>query len=165
MELAKRKSIRLKDYDYGSAGVYFVTICTKDRKALFWNNVGATSGRQQETRLSKYGKVVDEAIHKIPIYYPDVKIDNYVVMPNHVHILLSIEGNIDGRPVVAPTISRVVKQMKGYVSKQIGHSVWQKSFIDHIIRNEKDYLEHYTYIDNNPLKWEEDELHIKKEKA
>lgn len=165
MELAKRKSIRLKDYDYGSAGVYFVTICTKDRKGLFWNNVGATSGRQQETRLSKYGKVVDEAIHKIPIYYPDVKIDNYVVMPNHVHILLSIEGNIDGRPLVAPTISRVVKQMKGYVSKQIGHSVWQKSFIDHIIRNEKDYLEHYTYIDNNPLKWEEDELHIKKEKA
>ena len=67
--------------------------------------------------------------------------------------------------MVAPTISRVVKQMKGYVSKQIGHSVWQKSFIDHIIRNEKDYLEHYTYIDNNPLKWEEDELHIKKEKA
>lgn len=99
------------------------------------------------------------------MYYPDVQIDNYVVMPNHVHILLSIEGNIDGRPMVAPTISRVMKQMKRYVSKQIGHSVWQKSFIDHIIRNENDYLEHYNYIDNNPLKWEEDELYIKKEKA
>lgn len=81
-------------------------------------------------------------------------------MPNHIHLLLIIEGSIDGRPLVAPTISRVIKQMKGYVSKQIGYSVWQKSFIDHIIRNEKDYIEHYTYIENNPVKWEMDELYI-----
>ena len=62
--------------------------------------------------------------------------------------------------LVAPTISVVINQMKGYVSKQIGYSFWQKSFIDHIIRNERDYIEHYTYIENNPIKWELDDLYI-----
>ncbi len=61
--------------------------------------------------------------------------------------------------MVVPTISRIIKQMKGYVSKQIGHSIWQKLFIDHIIRNESDYLKHYVYIENNPIKCENDELY------
>ncbi len=154
IDFKDRKNIRLKKFDYSSAGVYFITVCTKDRKPLLWNSVGATSGRPGKYELSKYGKIVDDAILQIPKYYSSVKIDNYVVMPNHIHLLLRIEGDILGRPVVAPTISRVIKQMKGYVSKQIGHSIWQKSFIDHIIRNEKDYIEHYTYIENNPLSWE-----------
>ncbi|MBQ2972225.1 MAG: transposase [Ruminococcus sp.] len=160
MEHKERKQIRLKEYDYSSSGVYFITVCVKDKKPLLWNNVGATSGRPNDTRLSAYGKIVDDAILKIPIHYPNIKIDNYVVMPNHIHLLLSIEGDIDGRPLVAPTISRVIQQMKGYVSKQIGHSIWQKLFIDHIIRNERDYIEHYTYIDENPVKWELDKLYI-----
>ena len=149
----------MNGYDYSNAGVYFVTVCTKDKKPLLWNNVGASIARPQSANLSVYGKIVDDAIRQIPIHYPDVNIDNYVVMPNHIHLLLSIEGNIDGRPVVAPTISRVIQQMKGYVSKQIGYSIWQKLFIEHIIRNERDYIEHYTYIDNNPIKWELDELY------
>lgn len=156
LEFRDRKNIRLREYDYSSAGVYFITVCTKDRKALFWNNVGATNGRPQEYELSKYGKIVDDVILQIPQHYPNIRIDNYVVMPDHIHLLLRIEGDITGRPMVAPTISRVIKQMKGYVSKQIGHSIWQKSFIDHIIRNKKDYVEHYTYIENNPLSWELD---------
>ena len=159
MEQPKRKPTRLKDYNYSSAGVYFVTVCTKDKKPLLWNNVGASIARPQSANLSVYGKIVDDAIRQIPIHYPDVNVDNYVVMPNHIHLLLSIEGNIDGRPMVAPTISRVIQQMKGYVSKQIGYSIWQKLFIDHIIRNERDYIEHYTYIDNNPIKWELDDLY------
>ena len=61
--------------------------------------------------------------------------------------------------MVSPTISRIINQMKGYVSKQVGHSIWQRSFIDHIIRNEKDYIKHYLYIENNPIKWEDDELY------
>ncbi len=160
MELKKRKPVRLKDYDYSSSGVYFITVCTKDRKALFWDNVGATTGRPREIKLSKYGKIADDAIRQISECYERIKIDNYVIMPNHIHLLLNIEGSIDGRPLVAPTISRVIKQMKGYVSKQIGYSIWQKSFVDHIIRNEKDYTEHCTYIENNPIKWEMDELHV-----
>lgn len=159
MEIPKRKRIRLKDYDYSNSGVYFITVCVKDRKTLLWNNVGATNGRQTEPRLSVCGKIVDEAIRKIPIHYSKIKIDNYVIMPNHIHLLLSIEDDISGRPLVAPTISVVINQMKGYVSKQIGYSLWQKSFIDHIIRNERDYIEHYTYIENNPIKWELDDLY------
>ena len=64
MELKKRKPVRLQDYDYSSLGVYFITVCVKDRKALFWDNVGATSGRPQEIKLSKYGKIVDDAYAK-----------------------------------------------------------------------------------------------------
>ena len=159
MELKNRKSTRLKEYDYSSDGVYFVTICVKDRKPLLWDNVGATIGRPQKPRLSPYGRIVDDAISQIPSNYPAIKIDNYVVMPNHVHILIKIETFDNGRPLVAPTISRIINQMKGYVSKQIGYSIWQKSFFDHIIRNERDYIEHYTYIENNPAKWELDELY------
>lgn len=158
MEQPKRKPTRLKEYDYSSAGVYFITVCTKNKKPLFWNNVGASIARPHSALLSVYGKIVDDAIRQIPIHYPDINIDNYVVMPNHIHLLLSIEGDTNGRPMVAPTISRVIQQMKGYVSKQIGYSIWQKLFIDHIIRNERDYIEHYTYIENNPIKWEFDEL-------
>jgi len=58
--------------------------------------------------------------------------------------------------MLAPTISTVIQQTKGYITKQIGFSVWQKLFYDHIIRGEKDYKEIWEYIDNNPLKWELD---------
>ncbi|MBE6733486.1 MAG: hypothetical protein E7561_05780 [Ruminococcaceae bacterium] len=60
-------------------------------------------------------------------------------MPDHIHLLLQIHSDIDGRPLVAPTIDRVIKQTKGYITKQIGFSIWQKSFNDHIIRGDKDY--------------------------
>ena len=96
MEQPKRKTIRLRDYDYSNAGVYFITVCVKDRKALLWNNVGASIARPQDVNLSAYGKIVDDAIRQIPIHYPDVNVDNYVVMPNHIHLLLSIEGDING---------------------------------------------------------------------
>ena len=159
-QLPKRKFTRLKEYDYSSEGVYFITMCVKDKKPLLWDNVGASIARPLDTMLSAYGKIVDDAIRQIPTHYNSVKIDNYVVMPNHIHLLLSIESDIDGRAMLAPTISQVVQQMKGYVSKQIGYSIWQKLFIDHIIRNERDYIEHYTYIDNNPAKWELDKLYV-----
>lgn len=77
-------------------------------------------------------------------------------MPNHVHLLLQINTNADGRPMVAPTISTVVQQLKGIVSKQIGHSIWQKLFHDHVIRNAADYTKIWEYIENNPLQWKLD---------
>ena len=152
--LPKRKLVRLKDYDYSSVGSYHITICTKDKKHLFWNNVGATFGRpKSEYVLSAYGEIVDREIRKIENIYDAVKIDKYVVMPNHVHMLISIVPDEIGRPQVAPTISRVIQQFKGTVSKQIGFSVWQKGYIDHIIRGQGDYDETWQYIDENPLKW------------
>ena len=152
-ELPSRKRNRLKHYDYSSCGAYFITICTPDRRNYFWNGVGATIGRPQDVDLSQYGKLVDEAINNIPSIYPALKLDHYVIMPDHIHLLLIIRADEYGRPMVAPTISRVVQQLKGYITKRIGHSIWQKLFFDHVIRNRQDYEEHVKYICDNPVKW------------
>ena len=152
-ELPSRKRNRLKHYDYSSCGAYFITICTSDRRNYFWNGVGATIGRPQDVDLSQYGKLVDEAINNIPSIYPALKLDHYVIVPDHIHLLLIIRADEYGRPMVAPTISRVVQQLKGYITKRIGHSIWQKLFFDHVIRNRQDYEEHVKYICDNPVKW------------
>lgn len=156
MELPVRKPNRLPNFDYNTPGAYFITICTKDRKSLLWADVGASIARPQNPPLSQYGAIVDSSIREIPLYYPAVSVDHYVVMPNHIHLLLRINIDEDGRAMLAPTISRVVQQMKGIITKQIGYSIWQKLFHDHVIRGEKDYLKIWEYIDNNPAKWEED---------
>ena len=81
-------------------------------------------------------------------------------MPNHIHLVISLQGNEDGRPEVAPTISRIVKYFKGSISKQIGFSIWQKLFHDHIIRNEAEYQKICEYIDTNPQKWHDDDDYL-----
>jgi len=153
-ELPKRKQVRLKDYDYSQNGYYFITVCTKDRKLLFWESVGADIIRPN---LSNYGKIVDRAINAISSHYPNMKVDEYVIMPDHIHLILKISNDDkNGRIISAPTktIMTVVGQMKRWVSKEIGFSVWQKSYFEHIIRDENDYIEKAQYILNNPLKWE-----------
>ena len=160
-ELPIRKRNRLDGYPYDSCGMYFITLCTLDRKSLFWENVGAITDRPQEITLSRYGKIVEEALMQIPQVYPAVFVESYTVMPNHIHLLLSVGLDEGGRPVVAPTISRIVQQLKGIVVKRIGRPIWQKSFYDHIIRDQRDYEEHLRYIEENPLKWELDELYKK----
>lgn len=157
--LPKRKSNRLESYDYSSTGAYFVTVCTLKRQNYFWSKVGATSGRPPDIELSLCGKIVGEAIQNITIAYPELSVDSYVIMPNHIHLLLRVRADERGRPMVAPTISRVIKQLKGYVSKQIGKTIWQKSFYDHIIRDREDYEEHLKYISENPVRWHDDELY------
>ena len=158
-ELPKRKSTRLKNYDYSTTGAYFLTICTSERRNYFWDNVGATIGRPQDVVLSRYGSIVDEAINNIPSIYPTVEVDCYVIMPDHIHLLLIIRADEYGRPMVAPTMSRVVQQLKGHITKQIGCSIWQKLFIDHVIRNREDYEKHVKYIYENPMRWYYDELY------
>ena len=163
MELPKRKPNRQKDFDYSQPNAYFITICTKNKEMLFWENVGASIARPEDVRLSKYGKIVVEAIEKISTIYPVITVDNYVVMPNHIHLLLQIHTDDSGRAMLAPTISKVVQQMKGYATKKIGRSIWQKLFHDHVIRDEKGYLKIWNYIEGNPSKWEEDCFYMKEE--
>jgi REP element-mobilizing transposase RayT len=153
-ELPKRKPNRLKNYDYSQSGYYFITICIKDRHELLWvpTPVGARIARPP---LSDIGKIVNKAIENIPNIYKSVTVDKYVIMPNHMHLILIIADN-HGRAMRAPTISTVINQMKGYVSKQTGYPVWQKLFHDHVIRNETDYLRIWQYIDKNPINWKED---------
>lgn len=157
MELPKRKPNRLKDYDYSQSGAYFVTICVSQRRCVLGDvvSVGESIALPSRINLSAYGKTVDDAIDNISKYYPTVTVDKYVIMPNHVHLLLQMHRD-NGRTMSAPTISRIIAQMKGCITKKTGVSIWQKSFYDHIIRNEKEYLEIWEYIDSNPEKWEED---------
>ncbi|MBQ8567360.1 MAG: transposase [Clostridia bacterium] len=155
----QRKKNRLENYDYSSCGAYFITICTSNRQNYFWKDVGATIGRPQDVILSQYGKIVDDAINNIPLKYPALMVDHYVIMPDHIHLLLLICADEYGRPMVAPTMSRVVQQLKGYITKRIGHPIWQKLFYDHVIRNREDYEEHTKYICENPINWQLDELY------
>ena len=153
MELPKRKNIRLEKYDYSTPGAYFITLCVKGREtALSHITVGASIARPKEIHLTKYGKIAEAAIKNIPKYYPVISVDNYVIMPDHIHLLLQIHSDISGRPMVAPTIKRVIQQTKGYITKQIGFSILQKSFNDHIVRGQEDYKNIWEYIENNPLK-------------
>ena len=159
-DLSTRKKIRLQGHDYAQAGYYFVTICVKDRHEMLWEHapVGARIARP----LSPIGEVVKNTIENISVVYRAVCVDKYVVMPNHIHMIIRIENSgqrVDkghGRAMRAPTISTVVNQFKGYATKQIGFSIWQKLFHDHIIRSEAEYQKIWRYIDENPANWQDD---------
>ncbi len=154
--LPKRKPLRLNGYDYSSCGAYFITLCVKDKRRIFWESVGANRVRPDIVPLSRIGEIVSREIQKISVIYDNVEVDKFVVMPNHVHMILSILADDHGRTQFAPTVSRVVKQFKGSVTKQIGFSPWQRSYHDHVIRNVRDYGEIWQYIDENPFRWESD---------
>ncbi len=155
MDLPIRKNIRLRDYDYSRSGVYFITVCTENKTPILWDiNVGTTNGRPP---LSAKGEIVDNAINNIHTIYPSVEIDKYVIMPNHVHLLISISNN-EEVILPSPKINTVIQHLKGFASKRIGSSIWQARYYDHVIRDDKDYLTRWNYIDKNPCKWEDDEL-------
>lgn len=155
--MVTRKQIRLEKSNYQRVGAYFVTICTKERQCLLWEDVGTGIARPQ--KLSDYGQIVKSVIQNIPLHYCSVTVDKYAIMPNHVHMLLTINGDENGRAMPVPTISTIVQQMKGYVTKQIGHPIWQSRFYDHIIRDQHEYNDVWEYIENNPLQWELDEMY------
>lgn len=161
MELQKRKPNRLKDYDYSQNGAYFITICTNDRKSILSRIiVGASIARPNEIQLTDVGVIAEKGIKGIEEHYENVFVDNYLIMSNHIHLIIRID-NEKGRAMLAPTISLIIQQFKGYVTKQFGKSVWQKLYYDHIIRDEYDYFTKWQYIEDNPSKWAEDELYHK----
>ena len=104
--------------------------------------------------------VAQQSIRDISSHYPAITVDHAVIMPNHIHLLLQIHADANGRSMIAPTISTVVRLMKGTVSKQAGFAVWQKGFYDHVIRNDNDYRDIWNYIEGNPSKWTEDKLFV-----
>ncbi len=176
MNVPVRKSIRLHGYDYSQDGAYFVTVCTKNKQHYFWENndkykpvspygsgdtnVGANCVRpQNRIHLSPIGIAVKNELKKISLLYDGkIKITKYVIMPNHIHLIIVINNCVIGRTQFAPTISRVIKQFKGAITKQIGFSPWQRSFNDHIIRNENEYAAYWRYIEENPANWENDDI-------
>ncbi len=168
MDLPTRKRTKLKGFDYSTPAAYFVTVCTHNRKCLLSRIVGSihesTAHELPKNILTPYGKCVEEYINQIESKYRNVKVDKYVMMPNHFHILLSImddkrsihESTLQGRSV----LSKVVGFIKMNSSKQIhltyNHNVWQRNYHDHIIRDEKDHKKIWEYIDTNIYKWELD---------
>jgi len=169
-ELPVRKDVRLRGFDYSNAGCYYVTICVKDRHEVLGEIVGDAPLRVPCSILSKYGVFVDAQIQKISGVYPFVSVDNYVIMPNHIHMLVTIGGKIcqkmgDGtRGGASPTkavIPQIVQSLKSMTTKEFGFNMWQRSYHDRIIRNEEEYHRIWRYIDENPAKWAEDEYHTK----
>jgi REP element-mobilizing transposase RayT len=160
MEMHKRKHPRLKEYDYSQNGCYFVTICTKNREQILSKiNVGRDAIIPPQIALTEYGKITDNYINNICKVYNGINVEKYIIMPNHIHLLITIMQDIDGGMKASrPTVSlfTVVRSLKTMVTRQLGFSIWQTSFHEHIIRNEEEHLKIWKYIDTNHIKWEVD---------
>ena len=130
-----------------------------DPQLFVWNTVGANCVRPQNLPLSAVGKIVFDELKRWHKTYSSVSLHAYVIMPNHIHIMVAIVADEYGRPQVAPTLERMVKQFKGAVTKKIGCSIWQKSFIEHIVRNQSDYETRLNYMYNNPMRWYYDKIY------
>ena len=162
-ELKKRKPTRLKYFDYRTNAAYFVTICTQNRKSILSAiPVGEGSPLPQ---LTCYGEIVDKWVKELSNEYPEVSVDRYVIMPNHIHLLLSLIKD-NGRGDPSPTMFGVVGWLKYRATKDInkinntqGEKVFQRSFYDHVIRNRDDYEAIVKYIHENPECWYYDELY------
>jgi REP element-mobilizing transposase RayT len=152
-ELPVRKPNRLSGYDYSQNGAYFVTICTRNREKLFGKIVGATVPGRPCMELSELGKIINSAI----VYYNasnENMFAKYVIMPNHIHLIIDITQSAGDRG--RSPLHNIVRNLKSFVTKNAGFSPWQKSFHDHIIRCEQDFIRIAEYIENNPLTWEQD---------
>ena len=143
-DLPTRKKIRLNYFDYTKEGMYFITVCIKNKKQIL--------GKINNSRitLTKKGIIVQDYIKNIEKIYSKILIDEYAIMPNHIHILISI------KPQNTISISRIINNYKGAVSKQIGYSIWQKSYYEHIVRNDYEYYKIKEYIQNNVVNWKKD---------
>ena len=142
--LPVRKRIRLQGYDYSEGNMYFITICVKDRLEMLGEII------EDNIKLTKEGNIVKQNINKIEQIYKNTIIDEYVIMPNHIHILLLLNYKS------SVTISKIIKHFKTNITREIEYSIWQKSFYEHIIRNEKEYLKIKEYIKNNVINWRKD---------
>jgi putative transposase len=158
-----RKSPRKKDADYGQAGGYFVTVCIQNRLCLLGNVVNGVM------EMNAAGNMVASVWERITMHYPSVQIDAFVIMPNHLHRILFLE---DSTGVVSlPQVMQWFKTMTttAYIRGVKNHNwepflgkLWQRSYHDHIIRDEKDLNNHRFYIENNPARWEEDDQNPQK---
>ena len=154
MEYPKRKHPRLKEYDYSQNGVYYVTICVENHRCI----LGEIDDRHI-MHLGRLGEITKKYIEQIEGYYQFVRIVNYVIMPNHIHLL--IQKDIPPKIVLenwdavkkTPSLQQIIHGLKVMTTKEIGQAIWQKSFYEHIIRNISDIQRVSDYIDANPSRW------------
>ena len=169
MELPNRKPNRLKQYDYTGNGAYFITICTQNRTEILSEIIVGRGLAPAECKLSEYGKIAEQELLNLEKRYAGVKIDKYVIMPNHIHAIISINNDLTAGARPRPTLSDIICTFKSITTRLCnkrhkGNKIFQTSFYDHIIRGEEDFKEIWEYIDGNPQKWREDRFYSKGEK-
>ena len=172
-DLPKRKSTRLKNYDYSSTGVYFVTICIQDRKQIL-SEIIRTAGsvtNEQETspvgeglappaysvKLNPCGEIVKEQLQLIEKRFPSVSVKDYVIMPDHIHAILYLRKEAGGE-CPSPTLDDVICAFKSLTSRSCKskygmEKMFQRSYAEHIIRDREDYETRRRYIYENPMRW------------
>ncbi len=160
MDLPTRKQPRLPEYDYSTPGAYFITICAKDKKCIFGRIVGGGALDAPQIRLTNFGKIVKKYIlsgNRIP----GVQVDKYVIMPNHIHLLITVNSEAQSGTSRAPSptnaiVPHFISTFKRFCHRDAGTQLFQRSYHDHVVRGEADYKEIWEYIENNPFRWEED---------
>ena len=152
MTCPERRANRLPDYNYAESGWYFVTFCTTHRRPLLSRVAPTAEGA--ETVLLPAGKIVAEGIACLNGRAEGFGMEKYVIMPNHVHLLIAVSGEEPGK-----SVSSLIRRLKSFTSRRYGEKLWQRSFYDHIVRGEADFREIWRYIDENPLRWALDEYY------
>jgi REP element-mobilizing transposase RayT len=181
-EYESRRSIRLPYYDYTQGGGYFVTICSEDRRCVLGDV------RSEQVQLSQLGRIALACWLEIPSHFPDIILDEFVIMPNHVHGILVLRADVGvpnnprsnvGAQNFAPvadevrifhvlpnSLGSIIRSYKAAVTQnwrkqrpQLSGSIWQRNYHEHVIRDERDLLKKREYIINNPMKWELDEYY------
>ena len=161
VELPKRNPNRIRGVDYSQNGAYFITICTQNRQRILSKIVGIPvpgCPKAPCPELLSYGKTADKYIRQMDTFYDHLSVDKYVIMPDHIHFLISIHEQVGhpGRGVPTPrtsVVARFVGTFKRFCNKEYGQNIWQTRYYDHVIRSQQDYNEIWEYIDNNPRKW------------
>ena len=173
-ELPKRKNLRLEHFDYSTPGAYFITICTFNRQKTLSDIVctlredGTSPFAYLENKLTAYGKIVERIINQMPDNLK-TRIDRYVIMPNHMHLIVVVtddddlrairEAPMKARSVISKTVGYIKMNASKAIRKEFGNvRVWQRGFHDHIIRDRDDYANIAEYIRHNPLRWQYDSL-------
>ena len=166
-KLYTRKDNRLSGYNYSNSGAYYVTVCSMNRKCIF-GDINCVGGRLALPRikLSKIGEIINCHWEDIPRQYDNVKLDEYVIMPNHIHGILFINKRDGASPsptylggIIGAFKSRCTVDYLKYIRENkldASAKIWQRNYHDHIIRNGKSLGKIREYIRNNPLNWDYD---------
>lgn len=154
---------RLPNWNYSSSGCYFITFCTKGRNCILSQVVGRDDpGAPAAVVLTELGRYLAQCLDTLSDAYPNVTLHQAVIMPNHVHLLVSIDHPEVSAPRSSRSthqIPRIIAALKRFTNQKAGMQLWQSSYHDHIIRSRADYLRIWQYIHTNPQKWEEDCYH------
>ncbi len=163
--LPKRKHPRLDNYDYSSNGAYFVTICTQNRQCMLSRIVGRglAPAETKEIEYTSFGEIAEKQLFLLGDRYSHLSIDQYVIMPNHIHVIMILNGEAAGASP-RPTITDIVCSYKSLTTRECKKNgfegkLFQTSFYEHIIRGREDYEEIVKYIYKNPIRWYYDELY------